>query len=78
MNTFIIENLAFYVLEKTGSVNGTVRAKMSAKEQRALFGQYLGKGTIIIDGLSETVVHRVKVAFGQDWEDTARISWKDL
>ena len=78
MKTDIIENLAFHVLEKTGSVNGTVRAKMSAKEQRELFGQYLGKGTIIIDGLSETVVHRIKVSFGKDWEDTERLKWMEL
>lgn len=77
-NQDYVSNLVDLLLEKTGSIFGTVRLKMTAKEQRALFGQYLGKGLIIVDGESETVTHRVKVCFGNDWEDTERLQWKDL
>lgn len=71
-------NLAFFVMEKTGSVWGTWSGKMSAEEQRGLFGQYLGKGKIVIDGERETVCNRVKVCFGHDHDDRNVKAWKDL
>ena len=77
-NAGYVANLVELLLDKTGSIFGTVRLKLTAKEQRALFGQNLGKGTIIINGTDETIVHRVKIAYGNDWDDTARIQWKDL
>ena len=61
-------NLAFHLQEKTGSVLGRWEGKMNAKEQRALFGRYIGNGTIVIDGTEETVSNRVSVAFGQDYD----------
>lgn len=70
--------LAFFLLAKTGSVWGTWRGRLTAREQRALFGRHLGKGSIIVDGMAETITHRVKVAFGLDYDDTARLSWRDL
>lgn len=71
-------NLAFFLLEKCGSVLATWKGRMTAAEQRALFGQFIGKGRIIIDGEAETVCNRVKVCFGQDWDDRNEISWKAL
>ncbi|MBK8772108.1 MAG: hypothetical protein IPM06_17025 [Rhizobiales bacterium] len=71
-------NLAFYLQEKTGSVLGKWRGKMSASEQRKLFGRFIGKGDIIIDGQMETVANRVRVAFGQDYDDRNVTSWRDL
>jgi hypothetical protein len=71
-------NLALFLQEKTGSIYGQVSVKMPAKEQRALFGRYLGKGQIVIDGSTETVLNRVKVAFGMDWDDRNVVSWKNL
>ena len=62
-------NLAFFLLEKTNSVLGQWAGKMSAAEQRQLMGRFIGKGTIIINGDNETVCNRVKIAFGQDWDD---------
>ncbi len=64
-----VTNVCEFLLEKTGSVCGKWEGKMSAKEQRALFGRFLGKGTIVIDGEAETVLNRVKVCFGLDWDD---------
>ena len=79
MNKFqIAENLTAYLVNKTGSVLNRVSIKMNAKEQRELFGSYLGKGTIIIDGNEERLIHQVSVCFGQDYDNTFDKSWKDL
>ena len=71
-------NLAFFLLDKVGSVCGIWKGKLSALEQRCLFGKVLGKGTIIIDGEKEVVFNRVKVCFGQDCDDRNITSWKSL
>jgi len=71
-------SLAMFLQEKTGTVLGRWKGKMSAAEQRALFGRALGKGTIVIDGERETVANQVKVAFGQDYDDRNITAWRDL
>lgn len=68
-------NLAFFLLEKTGSVLGKWSGKLTAKEQRAMFGAFLGKGTIEIDGDKETIAHTVKVCFGLDFDVTFASAW---
>lgn len=73
-----VANVTFFVLERTGSVLGTWKGRMSAKDQRALFGQFLGKGMIVINGATETIKHIRKVCFGLDWDTTADIAWRDL
>lgn len=70
--------LALFLLEKTGSVLGCWSGKMPAKEQRALFGQFIGRGTIIIDGENETICNRVKVCFGLDYDDRNQRHWRQL
>ncbi len=71
-------NLAIFLTEKTGSCLNTWKGRMTAAEQRALFGQFLGKGTIEIDGAAETLVHWVKVCFGQDYDVTFDRKWSAL
>jgi hypothetical protein len=71
-------NLAAFLQAETGSVCGRWNGRMSASEQRALFGRYLGKGTLAIDGARETLEHWVKVAFGLDVDCTAGFHWRDL
>lgn len=71
-------NLAFFLLEKTGSIFGTFSMRMTANEQRKLFGRFLGKGRIIINGNDETIRNRVKVCFGLDYDDRNSINWRDL
>lgn len=61
--------IAFFLLDRTGSIWGTFKGTLSKKEQLGLFGRYIGKGQIVIDGLHETVCNRVKVCFGMDWDD---------
>jgi hypothetical protein len=70
--------LALFLLEKTGSIWGRHRAHMTAAEQRALFGRFIGKGAIIIDGTAETICMRAKVGFGLDWDDRHTTRWSAL
>lgn len=71
-------NLAIFLLEKTGTVFGTWAGRMTATEQRALFGRFIGKGQIAIDGAAETICNRVKVCFGLDTEDRNVTRWAAL
>ena len=71
-------NLAHFLLQRTGSIFGKWGGKMTASDQRALFGRFIGKGTIIIDGESETICNRVKVCFGLDYDDRNVVRWINL
>lgn len=71
-------SLALFLTEKTGTCLGIWAGRMTAVEQRALFGRYLGKGKIIINGADETILNRVKVCFGLDWDDRKVTAWRDL
>jgi len=74
----VAADLALFLLEKTGTVLGTWEGRMTATEQRALIGRYLGKGVIVINGDDETVRMRVKVCFGLDTDDVAITSFRTL
>jgi hypothetical protein len=74
----IAQNLAFFLLEKTGSVCGKFKGTMKAADQRKLFGMFLGKGMIVIDGANETIQHIVKVCFGQDYDVTFDRKWNNI
>lgn len=71
-------NLAFFLLEKTGTVFGRFAGKMTANEQRALFGRVIGKGRIVIDGAEETISNLVLVCFGQDYDYRNVTKWSAL
>lgn len=71
-------NLALHLVKTTGSVLGKWSGKLSAKEQRSLFGRFIGKGNIVIDGAAETICNRVKVCFGLDWDDRNVTAWRHL
>lgn len=73
-----VSNVCEFLLEKAGSVCGKWEGKMSAKEQRELFGRFLGKGTIVIDGTNEVIMNRVKVCFGLDWDDRNVTPFRNL
>jgi hypothetical protein len=78
MNYEIVTTLAHFLLSNTGSVCGCYIGTMKAKDQRALFGQFIGKGRIIIDGSDETVKHVIKVCFGLDYDVTFNRKWIEL
>ena len=71
-------NLALFLTEKTGTPLGLWRGRMTAAEQRALFGRFIGRGRIAIDGTAETIANRVKVCFGLDYDDRNTTNWRDL
>lgn len=58
--------LAFFLQEVSGSICGQWIGRMSAADQRALFGRTIGRGRLIIDGATETVSMYVSVCFGTD------------
>ena len=67
--------LTFFLLDTVGSIWGTWSGRMTADDQRALFGRYLGKGKLYIDGTRETVEMWVKVCFGTDGACEFRQPW---
>lgn len=71
-------NLALFLTEKTGSCLKAWAGKLTAAEQRALFGRFIGKGQIVIDGAAETICNRVKVCFGLDYDDRNTVKWGAL
>ena len=71
-------NLALWLIEKRGTTLATWGTRMTADQQRALFGRVLGKGTIVVDGERETICNRVSVCFGLDWDDRKVTAWRDL
>ncbi|CAB4146522.1 hypothetical protein UFOVP1008_14 [uncultured Caudovirales phage] len=70
--------LAIFLTETKGSCLARWKGRMTASEQRGLFGRFLGKGTIYINGADETVEHWVKTGFGMDADCTASIKWSAL
>ena len=70
----VITNAAHFLMAQGLSIHGTWRGRMRAADQRKLFGVFLGKGTIVIDGEAETVAHRYKTCFGLDSETSV---WLD-
>ena len=71
-------NLALFLTNTLGTPLAQWRGKMAAAEQRALFGRYIGKGTIVIDGEKETVANRVTCCFGQDYDYRNVTAWRDM
>jgi len=70
--------LAVFLTQQTGTCLGRWSGRLKADQQRALFGRVIGKGTIVIDGSTETVFNRVKVCFGLDYDDRNVTKWSAL
>ena len=71
-------DIALFLTVNTGSCLNTWTGKLDAQTQRKLFGRYIGKGSIVINGAHETVCNRVKVCFGLDIDDRNITSWRVL
>lgn len=71
-------NLAHFLTINADGCCGHWEGQMKAKDQKALFGRFLGKGRLVIDGATEQVRMVVSVCFGQDWDVRFRSSWTDL
>jgi len=77
-NTDYAANLAIFLLTNRGSIFAGWTGHMPAKDQRKLFGRFLGKGKIYIDGSDERLEHWVQVCFGLDSDCTKRLRWAEL
>lgn len=75
MTTDYAANVALFLIEKTNSCTGFWSGKLLKAEQVDLFGTYLGRGTLLIDGATETITHSIKVCFGTDTSWTAQIKF---
>ena len=71
-------NLAFFLLENTGSIWGEWYGPMRAIDQRKLFGRFIGRGWVVINGIHETVVHNTSVCFGTMRENQTTFNWRNL
>ncbi|MHB8521003.1 MAG: hypothetical protein ACYDH9_09600 [Limisphaerales bacterium] len=78
MNGIVVERLAFFLLERTGSVCGKWTGRMRSTEQMALFGRNLcGRREIQIDGSRETIKAKMTVCFGTDCE-IQNWTWREI
>jgi hypothetical protein len=75
--TDLAANLAFFLLENTDSVYGRWDGRMLAVDQRKLFGRFLGKGVLGIQGETEQLTMTRKVCFGTDWS-TDYYRWGEI
>ena len=71
-------NMAIFLLQETGSIWGKWSGRLSAADQRKLFGKVIGKGTLVIDGGDETVCHFRTVCFGTMVDCVSTDYWRDL
>jgi hypothetical protein len=71
----IVENITSFLVEQNNTVLKVWSGKLTAKQQKNIFGRYLGKGTIVINPETETVSHIVKVCFGTDYDVTVEMSF---
>jgi hypothetical protein len=70
--------LAFFLMEQGKPVTGRWTGRISAADQRALFGMLIGKGRISVDGARETVEMTVSVCFGTDFSTEFLQPWYAL
>lgn len=73
----IAANCAVFLVSHGQSIFGRWNGRLPARDQRELFGTFLGKGWLTINGADDTVSHTVKVCFGTDF-DTQRYSVHEL
>jgi len=74
----IAANLAHFLTASGKSVIAFTSFHMAANDQRKLFGRFLGKGKIIIDGEREDLRHVRKVCWRTDFVITDGIRWNAL
>lgn len=73
-----VANIAVFLMERSGSVLATWTGRLTAAEQREMFGAFLGKGELTINGEEETIRHTVKVCFGLDYNVTFESRWHEI
>lgn len=69
----IAANMALFLATNGKSIYSTWAGNMKAADQRAIFGAFLGKGTIYIDGENDAAYCMVTVCFGTDVETSVAL-----
>lgn len=64
----VAANIAHVLMANGAGIFDTITGNISAKDQRRVFGLFLGKGKLIIDGQKDTVCATYQTAFGGDQE----------
>jgi hypothetical protein len=75
--TDVAARLSLFLTGEVGSTFGTWKGRLSAAQQRALFGKVIGKGLLYVDGNQLTVTHVWTVCFGSDFDQKV-IEWGHL
>lgn len=70
----LAQKIGFFLVSQGLKVWDNWEGRLTKKEQLDAFGFYLGKGTIIVSGEFDNISMRIKVAFGQDYDDVRGIS----
>lgn len=70
-NFEFFEKIGFFMTDKEGHV---WEGKLSKKEQIAAFGVYFGKGMLLVDETTMTIVHLRSQSFGNETEITTCMS----
>lgn len=70
--------LGLFLVARTGNRVGKWSGTLLAAEQRALFGRFIGKGMLTIDGTRERIKHSVTQSFGMRREVTRDLRWTEL
>jgi len=74
-----IANMRNHVILVTGNINAVWQGRLTAAQQRDMYGMYLGKGLITIDTRERLLVHTVRVGFdGGEIADTYVERWDNL
>lgn len=69
--------LSFFLLDETGTTGGLWSGKMTAAQQKVLFGKNLGQKVLTINGFNNTLTLGWSVGFGQDYESRT-YTWADI
>lgn len=70
--------MAFFLMDNAGSIFGRFVGYMKAADQRLIFGRFIGKGLIILNGSDETVGLNVSVCFGTMRDTVWQRRWSEL
>lgn len=74
----VVARIATFVFINEGSLWSSWVGKMPKADQMKLFGRYFGRGTLVVDGIKETVEMYVKVCFGTDFDVRGSVKWNEL
>lgn len=70
--------LAFFLMDQDESVTGRWSGRLTAADQRALFGMVVGRGRLVVDGAREEVSMIISACYGMDFSTEFCQPWRAL